>query len=271
MSFARFVALVVVAVLEGALVALPRADALDHLSRLRSPAWALSLPGSILVGTFGPLVLRSMAFALVVLAAVATPLLAAIAILGVVRGPRAALLLLALALTVLAGLASGWLAELSGSLLTALGCLALGASLVRLIPGRWVLLGVLCMSVADAALLACGIGQPAQALIAGATVNFHGPVFDQATIGPVAIDYPDLVLAAVLGGFVAGQHGQRRAAALVAMLVTACGALMPPGSMWPATVPIALTFILLRWRGLPRPRQPISLAAPVSAAQRALV
>jgi hypothetical protein len=226
------------------------------------------LPGSIVVGTFGPLALRSTAFAFVALARVATPLLAAIAVLAVVRGPRRALLLVVLALAVLAATSGGWLGDLSASLLTALGCLALGAALARLIPGRWVLVGVLCMCAADAALLASGVGQSAAALMAGATAQFHGPVFDRAGLGRITIDYPDLVLAAVLGAFVAGHHGQRRAAVLVATLAVGCGALTPSG-VWPATVPIALTFILLRWRGLPRPRQSISVNPPPGAARAA--
>ena len=77
MSLSSFLAIIVLATIEGGLVALPRADALAQLHRLRSPAWAALLPGSILIGTFGPLAAPSMARALVVLAAVATPALAA--------------------------------------------------------------------------------------------------------------------------------------------------------------------------------------------------
>ena len=67
------------ATLEGALVALPRADALEPLLTLRSPAWAALLPGSILAGTFLPLAMPSMALGLVLMAGVITPLLATVA------------------------------------------------------------------------------------------------------------------------------------------------------------------------------------------------
>jgi hypothetical protein len=87
LSVSSFVAIIVLATIEGGLVALARADALEALRRLRSPAWSALLPGSIVVGTFAPLALPSMARGLVLLAAIATPLLAVVAILAVVRGP----------------------------------------------------------------------------------------------------------------------------------------------------------------------------------------
>ena len=58
-------------------MALP--SALERLARLRSPAWALAWPGSLVVGTFGVLALPPPATGLVLVAAIATPVLAAIA------------------------------------------------------------------------------------------------------------------------------------------------------------------------------------------------
>ena len=95
MTASGYTAVIALATLEGALVALPRADALEPLRTLRSPAWAALLPGSILAGTFLPLVMPSMAFGLVVMAGVITPLLATVAVLEVVRRPPTALLVLA--------------------------------------------------------------------------------------------------------------------------------------------------------------------------------
>jgi len=46
-------------------------------------------------------------------------------------------------------------------------------------------------------------------------------VFHRAQLGPMSLDYPDLVLAAVLGGVVAGRAVQARVATLVAVLATA--------------------------------------------------
>jgi hypothetical protein len=239
-----------VALLQGGLVALPRRNALESLRRLRSPAWAGVLPGCILVGTFAPLGLHSFALGMVLLAALATPPLAVVAVLAVVRGPRAALAGLALVAAVLAMLEGGWSRELAATFLTALGALTIGATLARLIPSKWVLAGVLCMSAIDVALLAAGVGQPAAAIIQQAAGHVHGPLFDQAQIGPIALDYPDLVLAAVLGGFLAGQPGQRRAAALVTLFAALSLILAPPDTIWPATVPAACTLIVLRTTGL---------------------
>jgi hypothetical protein len=247
MTPSGFSAVVALAVLEGALVALPRGDALERLGRLRSPVWAAVLPGSIVVGTFGVLALPSMALGLAVLAGVATPLLSTIAIVGVVRGPRAALLVTVLVLALVAALMSGWVGEISASVLTALGCLTPGVALVRLVPMRWVFVGVLCMCAVDVALLACGIGQPAAALMNDATAHLRWPAFDHAAIGPATTDYPDLLLAAVLGGAVAGHGVQRHAAVLVTTLAAGYGLLLSHVTMLPATVPVAAMFILLRW------------------------
>ncbi len=244
------------ALLQGALVAAPRGNALESLRRLRSPAWAAVLPGAIVVGTFGPLGARSFALGLILLAGLATPPLVAVAVLGVVRGPRAALVALALAAGVVATFAGGLSAQLSATILTALGAVALGAALARLIPGSWVLVGFTCMCALDVALLAAGIGQPAGADLVRAAGQVPGPLFDQAQVGRVAIDYPDLVLAAALGGFLAGQRGQRYAAALVTVLAAASLLVAPSHAVWPATVPVAVTMIALRALGRPRRLEP---------------
>jgi hypothetical protein len=52
MTLSGFTGTTMLALLQGALIALPRANALEPLARLRSPAWAAVLPGSIIVGTF---------------------------------------------------------------------------------------------------------------------------------------------------------------------------------------------------------------------------
>ena len=235
-----------VALLQGALVAAPRGNALGSLGRLRSPAWATVLPGCILIGTFAPLDVHSVALGLILLAALATPPLAAVALLAVVRGPRAALAVLGIAAAVLATLVGGWSGALSDTFLTALGAITLGAALARLMPSGWVLASIVCMCALDVALLAAGIGQPASAVIASTATHLHVPLFDQAQVGPVMLDYPDLVLAAVLGGYLAGQRGQWRAAALVSILAATCLMLAPANTLWPATAPAAITLLALR-------------------------
>jgi hypothetical protein len=189
-----------------------------------------------------------MAPALVLIAFVATPLLAALATLGVVRGTRVALAIGALALMGMAIEGSGWVAQLAHTLLTALGCLAAGAILVRLVPRSLLPLSVLSMCAVDVVLLGFGVGQPAGSLMALAASHVHTPVLDHASLGPISTDYPDLLLAAVLGSTLAGEARQRRAAVLVATLVAGYGLLLPLTGALPATVPIAVAFVLLRWR-----------------------
>jgi hypothetical protein len=236
------------AAVEGAMVAAPRAGALGTLERFRSPAWAAVLPAAIVFGTFGVLALPRMALALVLMAVVSTPLLAALATLGVVRGTRAGLVIGALVLATMVVLGGGWVEQLAHTLLTALGCLAAGAILVRLVPRSWLPLSVLSMCAADVLLLGLGLGEPAGSLMAVAASHVHAPVLDRASLGPISTDYPDLLLAAVLGSALGGAARQRRAALLVATLVAGYGLLLPLTGTLPATVPIAVAFVLLRWR-----------------------
>jgi hypothetical protein len=245
MTISGVVGIVALALLEGALVALPKANALEQLRRKRSAAWATALPGSILVGTFGVQALPPLAVALVALADVATPLLAAVAIFKLVRCPRAAILPIAVGLVLIALLSKGWPGELSASMVTGLGCLTIGVALVRLIPRRLLLAGVVAMCVLDVTLLALGAGQSAAVLMTQASSRLPGPVFAHATAGPITTDYPDLVLAAVLGGFVSGDRVQRGAAAIVAISASGYGMFLPLAGALPATVPIAVTFLVL--------------------------
>jgi hypothetical protein len=236
---AAVTAYVGLAAIEGALVALPCPTALERLGRLRSPLWTLVPPGAIVVGTFGVLALPSLATGLAMLAAIATPLLAAIAVVAVVHGRHRRLLVVPMALGVAAVLGSGWLGQLATSLLVALGCLTLGAALAWLTPGRWLHLAVLSMGAVDVLLLVLGVGQPSATLLHHAMANGPLPVFHRAELGPMSKDYPDLVLAAVLGGIVAGRPIQRRTAMLVGILAAAYGGLFLVAQMLPATVPLA--------------------------------
>jgi hypothetical protein len=259
MSVAVISAVVALAAVQGGLVALPDATALARLRCLRSPAWALLPPGMILVGTFGVIGLPETAVGLLTLAALATPLLAAMSALAVVRVPhglpgrRAALVSVIAALTAFAVLAHGWVAELAATVITAAGCLALGVGIVRLIPARWVPAGMLATAAVDAALLALGPGHSAVGAMEVAQRYFHAPTFDGVSIGPLSIDYPDLVLAAVLGGTVADDpRRQRRTAMLLTALAGLYGLLLPVIHTLPATVPIALTYFVAHRERSPR-------------------
>lgn len=231
-------------VLEGALVLLPRARPFPGLARLRGPAWAALLPVSIIVGTFGLLIAPGLAPSTVFAAAITTPLLAVIAVLLVVRARLLVLPLAALA-GVLAVAASGLGGHVGTGVVTALACLTVGAALQRLIPGRWLLLGVVAMSVVDITLLLAGPGYHETAVLAAAQTNFHGPRFTGARIGGTTIGYPDLFLAALLGASLAGQRAQGWAAGLLVVFAVAYDSLLSPGLLLPATVPIALTLVMV--------------------------
>jgi hypothetical protein len=97
----------------------------------------------VIVGTFARLWQPSLASALVRLAALATPLLAILAAVGVARGRRALLLTVALALLTVTAIGSGPVSQLSSSIVTALGSLTVGVALTRLIPRRWLLVVLL--------------------------------------------------------------------------------------------------------------------------------
>jgi hypothetical protein len=223
---------------------LPRSAPFPGLARLRSPAWTALLPVSIIVGTFGLLVAPTLASPTVLAAAITTPLLAFVAVMAVVRA-RLVVLPLAAAAGAMAVWATGMSGHLGTGVVTALACLTLGAALQRLIPGRWLLVGVVAMSVVDISLLVSGFGYHQTALLAAAQNNFHGPRFTGARIGGTTIGYPDLFLAALLGSSLAGQRAQVWAAGLLIALGVLYDSLLSPGLLLPATVPIALTLAIV--------------------------
>ena len=125
------------------------------------------------------------------------------------------------------------------------------------------------MCAVDAALLAAGLGGPAAAVIAGAAGQVHGPLFDQAHVGGIVVDYPDLVIAALLGAFVAGQREQWHAAALVTLLAAVSMVLTPVNTMFPATLPAAVTLIALRALDLRRRPAVAALVSPAAVSEAA--
>jgi hypothetical protein len=248
-------------VLEGALVLLPRARPFPGLARLRAPAWAALLPVSIVVGTFGLLLAPGLASPTVLVAAITTPLLAGVAVLLVVRA-RLLMLPLAAVSGGLAVWATGQGGHVGTGVVTALACITLGAALQRLIPGRWLLLGVLAMSVVDITLLVAGPGYHETAVLAAAQTNFHGPRFTGARIGGTTIGYPDLFLAALLGASLAGERAQVWAAGLLTVLAVAYDSMLSPGLLLPATVPIALTLAVIGFVRHRRHQSCVAAAGP---------
>jgi hypothetical protein len=230
----------ILALLQGALVVLPRARASVACDRLRSAAWALVLPAALIVGTFGVLAVPRSATWLALLAAIATPVLVALAVFGVVRGPRRLWLAVLPAVGVAAVSLDSWPGQLAASVLTALGCLTVGAALVRLTPLPWLAAGIVAMCILDVVFLADGVGEPAAALLDTALSHSTLPEFHHAQLGGVTKDYPDLVLTAVLGVSLAGHARQLTAAVLVSALVCANGVFFLVIAIVPGTVPLAI-------------------------------
>jgi hypothetical protein len=252
----------ILASLQGAMVVLPRPALSAAWSRLRSPGWAFLLPGALLVGIFGVLDVPHGATWLAALAGVATPVLVGLAVVGVVRGPRVAWLAALPLLGAGAAALHSWPAQLAATLLMALGCLTVGATLVRLTPLAWLAAGITAMCIVDVTLLATGIGQPAAAQLDAALSDSGLPEFHRAQLGSMNRDYPDLVLAAVLGTVLAGRSHQLTGGVLVAVLGALNGVFFLFADMLPATVPTgvaAAIVVLLRRRdssaGSPSPHR----------------
>jgi hypothetical protein len=232
------------AAVQGTLVFLPR-PAAPGRNPLRSPAWALTLPAALIVGTFGVLEVPGGATGLAVLAAVTTPFLAGVAVMWVARGSRR-VWLGALPLLGLSALAlHAWPAQLATSSLAALGCLTVGAALVRLTPLPWLAAGIVAMCIVDVVLLAAGPGQPAAGLLDDALSQSALPEFHRAQLGSMNRDYPDLVLAAVLGTVLAGNARQLTAAVLVAVLASANGLFFLVADILPGTVPLGIAAVVV--------------------------
>jgi hypothetical protein len=246
------------AALQGALVVLPRPVASAASARLRSPGWTVALPGALMVGTFGVLAVPHGATVLAVLAALTTPLLVGVAVIGIVRGRRWVWLAALPVLSVGAVTHHSWPSQLATSVLTALGCLTVGAALVRLTPLPWLAGGIAAMCIVDVALLGTGVGPPAAHQLENALSHSALPEFHRAQLGSISKDYPDLVLAATLGSALAGNARQLTGAVLVAVLTSANGVFFLVTDIVPGTVPVAVAaavVVLLERRGR-RTRRP---------------
>jgi hypothetical protein len=241
----EIVAYLTLTALQGALVVMPRPGHSARWTRLRSPGWALVLPGALIVGTFGVLDAPGLAGALVTLAALGTPVLVALAVVGVLRGSRLVWFAGAGVFGAAVLTLHSWPGQLAASVLTALGCLTLGAALVRLTPLPWLAAAIATMCVLDVAFLGTGVGQPAAARLNEALAQSSLPDFHQAMLGGVKKDYPDLVLAGVLGNTLAGHARQRTAAVLVAVLVSVNGLFFLVADMLPGTVPVAVAAVTI--------------------------
>jgi len=251
----------VLSLAQGALVAVPGALRAPGLARLSGRRWAAIPPASVIgfVLVAGAAE-RASAQGLTYLALCAVPLLAALALgwLSFDAGPARPLRALVVPpLFLLAWLDRGGLwGEGAALVLSALSCVTLGVLLAAVTPPRWLAGGIVAMAVADTALVVSEQLQRPNNALNAAHPAAGLPRLQSAIFGSAAMGYGDLFVAAALGALLAvtaGRSLQLRAAALAALLALGFDLLFFLVDELPATVPVALTLLILlaarRWRG----------------------
>ncbi len=255
------VSICVLTLFQALTVAAPQAIEIPALARLRSGWWAAIPTLSVVAFVFGVRALSGAADGLTYLALIAVPPLAALALAGGVRGARpwfmpAAAALFALAWADRHGLAG----QTAGLLLEALSCVTLAVALAAVTPRGLLKLGIVVAAAADTWLVASNLlTAPNNALNAAAPVA-QLPHLQSAVFGSAVMGYEDLFVAALLGALLAAQS---RLAARGAAIAAAVGLLMNllffAVKELPATVPIAVTLLILEVSALLRARR----SAPV--------
>ena len=238
---------------QGASVALPGAGGLAALRRLRGRRWALIPPLSIVGFVFvARAAEQASAQGLTYLALVAVPLLAALALGWLAwnaHPPRPARALLVVPLFALAWAdRTGLPGEAAALVLSVLSCVSLGVLLAAVTPPRWLAAGIVAMAVADAALVVSDLLQRPNDALNAAHPAAGLPQLQRALFGSALIGYGDLFVAALLGALLAvtvRRATQLRAAALAALLAVVFDLLFFFVDELPATVPIALTLIVV--------------------------
>jgi hypothetical protein len=230
---------------QASLVCLAGPEAPDWLRRVARSAWAWILPGSLGLTVALLALLPAAADGYTWLALLATPPLAYCALAGRSHGRLGAAVLTGVLLALAwaeRGMLSGQAAALA---ITALSCLTLGAWLSRLAPVRALKVGIVAMAVLDAVLVfSHGLQHPNDVLNAAAPPAGL-PRLQLAEFGSAAIGYGDLFIAAVLGGVLAVQAGERRRAALLTITFAATfDLLFLVTDVLPATVPVALALVV---------------------------
>jgi hypothetical protein len=233
--------------IQGVLVAVPRAAAAPLLEWARSRWWALALPLPIGL-VVGAIALDSTsADFLTYLALVAVPPLAALALAAIVRGARPPLALLVAPLFAVAWAWSDAFAGHTAALvLSALACTSLGWLLVCVVPARWVKLGIYALAAIDAYLVGANLLQEPNATLNAAAPAAGLPKLQLAHFGDALMGFGDLFVAATLGALLAyDRRLQLTGAALAASIGVAFDFLFFALDTLPATVPIALTLAAL--------------------------
>jgi hypothetical protein len=245
---------------QGALVALPRALAAPRLARLSGRRWALIPPASVIAFVFiARAAEQASAEGLTYLALCSVPVLAALALGWLTHRARPWQALLVVPLFALAWADRGGLAgEGAAFALSALSCVTLGVLLATVTPPRWLAAGIVAMAVADTALVVSDLLQRPNNALNAAHPAAGLPQLQDAVFGSALMGYGDLFVAGALGALLATSAGrtlQLSGAALAALLAVAFDLLFFFVDELPATVPVALTLLVLLASGrlrLPR-------------------
>jgi hypothetical protein len=262
-----WISISLLSLVQGAVVALPRAGteaasapararrvgSTTGLARLQARGWAAIPPLSvILFVVVASAAQRASADALTYVALVAVPVLAALALVWPpTRVPRWIVLAVPL-LFALAWIDRGHLpGEGAALVLTALSCVALGTLIARVTPPAWLAAGIVAMALADAAFVVSDLLQKPNNALNAAHPAAGLPRLQSVVFGDAVMGYGDLFIAAALGALLALSAGpalQRRAALLTALLALCFDLLFFFVDELPATVPVALTLLLLAAR-----------------------
>ena len=266
---------------QGAIVALPGVLRASRLADVGGRVWAAVPPLSVIVFVVvAGAAERASAQGLTYLALVAVPLLAVLALGWLSAGARPVCALLVPALFALAWAdRSGLAGEAAALALSALSCVALGVLLAAVTPPRWLAAGIVTMAVADTVLVIAALLQRPNDALNAAHPAAGLPRLQSATLGAAVMGYGDLFAAAALGALLAlaaGRGTQLRAGVLCAAIAAGLDLLFLLVDELPATVPVALTLIVVtvvrRRRSSPSgPAQaPAGFAAPRPARARRL-
>lgn len=248
-----WISIALLSLVQGLVVAMPGVLAGGLPLHLRSRRWALVPPlsviGFVLIASAAE---HASAQGLTYLALVAVPLLAALALGWLLWDAHPARPLRVLLVPVLFALAwadrGGLAGEAAGLALSSLSVVALGVLLASVTPPRWLAAGIVAMAVADTALVVSDLLQRPNNALNAAHPAAGLPRLQSAVLGSAVMGYGDLFIAGVLGGLLAvtvSRRMQLRAAVLTAVLSLAFDLLFFFVDELPATVPVALTLVVI--------------------------
>jgi hypothetical protein len=261
-SFA--VSIIVLSLVQAAVLAWPAPREIPSLRRFRSGWWA-AIPAASLAGfVFGEQVLNGLADGLTYLALVAVPPLAALALGWAMRLARPAFAVAAALLFALAWAdREGLVGQTAGLALDALSCVTLAVALVAVCPRVLVKVGIVAIAVLDTwVVLDNLLAAPNRVLNAAAPVA-HLPQLQRVVFGSAVMGYGDLFAAALLGALLASTPAlARRGAVICGLVALAIDLAFLVVDELPATVPVAVTLLVLEASAMASRRRPVTGVRP---------